>query len=337
MRIWVDLTASAHPVVMRPIVERLRARGHEVRITARDFAQTVQLCAILGLDAEVFGGHGGGSRIGKVRALASRSLALRRWAKGKRFDLAVGHGSNDIALVAKALRIPAADAFDYEYAVFQHNIGARLARRVIVPDAIPPERLRRFGVGPDTLRQYPGLKEEYYLADFTPDTGLLGRLGIDDARVVVVVRPPPDVADYHRLENDVFPRLLERLGRDAGVHALVLPRTPAQRDRIRALALPSLVVPDGAVDGQSAVALADLVLSAGGSMNREAVALGTPVYTTFEGRLGGVDEMLMREGRLRPLHDAEAIELAKKAGGQEGRDRVRRDPDLLVDYVLEAA
>jgi predicted glycosyltransferase len=315
-------------------VQRLRERGHEVEITARDFAQTVGLCRILGLDAEVFGTHGGGSRAGKVRALAGRTLALRRWAKRRGFDLAVGHGSNDLALVARTLGIPAADAFDYEYAVFQHNIGARLARRVIVPEAIPPERLTRFGVGPETLRRYPGLKEEYYLADFTPDAGLLGRLGIDAGRVVVVVRPPPDVADYHRLDNDVFPALLERLGGDDGVHALVLPRTPAQRDRIRGLALPSLVVPDGAVDGQSAVAFADLVLSAGGSMNREAVALGTPVYTTFEGRLGGVDEMLMREGRLRPLRDASVIELVKKTGGEASE---RRDPNLLVDYVLEAA
>lgn len=331
MRIWVDLTASAHPVVLRPVIERLRERGHEVDITARDFAQTVELCRIHSLDAEVFGTHGGASRFGKLRALGGRSRALRRWAKGRGFDLALGHGSNDIALAAKALRIPAVDAFDYEWATFQHNIGARLARRVIVPDAIPPERLRRYGVGPKTLRRYPGLKEEYYLADFTPDAGLLGRLGIDAERVVVVVRPPPDVADYHRLENDVFPQLLQRLGSDSGVHALVLPRTRAQRDRIRGLGLPSLIVPDGAVDGQSAVAQADLVLSAGGSMNREAVALGTPVYTTFEGRMGGVDERLMREGRLRTLNDADAIELVKKSGGQ-GTER--RDPDLLVDLVL---
>lgn len=336
MRIWVDLTASAHPVVLRPVIERLRAAGHEVDITARDFAQTVGLCRILGLDAEVVGRHGGGSRLGKVRALAGRTMTLRRWARGRRFDLAVGHGSNDVALVARSLGIPAADAFDYEWATFQHNIGARLARRVIVPEAIPPERLRRYGVGPETLRRYPGLKEEYYLADFAPDHELLGRLGIDDARVVVVVRPPPDVADYHRLHNDVFPALLQRLGRDEGVHALVLPRTPEQRDRIRGLGLPSLVVPDGAVDGQSAVALADLVLSAGGSMNREAVALGTPVYTTFEGRLGGVDEMLIREGRLRPLRDPGEVALVKKGAGA-GAERVRRDPDLLVGYVLEAA
>src|SRR5690348_1439941 len=114
MRIWVDLTASAHPVVLRPVIERLRARGHEVEITARDFAQTVQLCAILGLDCEVFGKHGGGGRFGKVAALRERTWALRKWAKPRRFDLAVGHGSNDIALAAKLLRIPAADAFDYE-------------------------------------------------------------------------------------------------------------------------------------------------------------------------------------------------------------------------------
>jgi predicted glycosyltransferase len=67
-------------------------------------------------------------------------------------------------------------------------------------------------------------------------------------------------------------------------------------------------------------------------MNREAAALGTPVYTTYGGRLGGVDEALIRSGRLRPLTDPRALELAKRAAG-DGRP-TRRDPSLLVDLVL---
>lgn len=331
MRIWVDLTAAAHPLVMRPIVAGLRARGHTVDVTARDNGQTVALSRSHGLHPDVLGAHGGRSRTGKARALAGRTAALVRWARPRRFDLAVGHGSNELALAARALRIPALNTFDYEWARSQHHIGCRLARRVMVPEAIPPERLAAYGAGPGKLVRYPGLKEEYYLWDFEPDPGVLSGLGIDEARVVVVVRPPAGTADYHRFANEAFARLLTRLGRDEAVHALVLPRDDAQRAELRALALPSLVVPDEAVDAQSAIARADAVVSAGGTMNREAVALGTPVHTTFAGRLGGVDERLLAEGRLHRLEDPDALQLHKREGPGA---TLRRDPALLVELVL---
>src|SRR5579863_6859196 len=189
MRIWFDMTASAHPVVFRPVIARLRERGHEVEITARDYAQTLGLLELNGLEAVVFGRHAGASRARKVSALASRTNQLHHWARG-RFDLAVGHGSNDLALAAAWARIPAVNMFDYEFAVQQHNIGCRLARLVITPDAIPPSRLDRFGVTSEKLLQYPGLKEEYYLADFEADPTILTKLGVDATRLVVVVRPP---------------------------------------------------------------------------------------------------------------------------------------------------
>ncbi len=326
------MTASAHPVVFRPVIQRLRAQGHEVAITARDYAQTLGLLRLQGLDYIAVGRHGGASRARKVAALASRTTKLYRWSRG-RFDLAVAHGSNDLALAAAWARIPAVNTFDYEFANQQHNIGCRLAKLVITPDAIPPERLRRFGVTEEKLRQYPGLKEEYYLADFTPDKTILERLGVDASRVVVVVRPPPDVSLYHRKANPLFPRVLDYLGRLEDVQAVVLPRTDAQRRLVKTLALPSVIVTDGAVDAQSLIAAADLVVSAGGSMNREAVALGVPVYTTYGGRLGGVDESLIRSGRLRPLTDPRALELTKR---DTTLDWPRRDPGVLVDMILSA-
>jgi predicted glycosyltransferase len=205
----------------------------------------------------------------------------------------------------------------------------------MTPDAIPPERLRRYGVTDAKLAQFPGLKEEYYLADFEPDRGVLDELGLDASRVLVAVRPPPDVSLYHRKANRLFPQVMDHLGRDPGVHAVVVPRTAEQRRFLEALDLPSLIVAQRAVDAQSLIALVDLVVSAGGTMNREAVALGTPVYTTYGGRLGGVDEALIRAGRLRPLSDPRAIELVKRDGG--GPPIHRRDPQLLADLMLEAA
>jgi uncharacterized protein len=333
MRIWFDMTASAHPVVFRPVIQRLRADGHEVQITARDYSQTLGILDRYGLDYIAVGRHAGASRSRKVMALASRTTKLHRWARGS-FDLAVAHGSNDLALAAAWAGIPAVNMFDYEFAIQQHHIGCRLARKVITPDAIPPSRLARFGAKGDKLLQYPGLKEEYYLADFEPDPTILDQLGVDAGRVVVVVRPPPDVSLYHRKSNPLFPRVLNYLGDREGVHAVVLPRTEAQRRHVLSLSLPSVVVAPGPVDAQSLIAASDLVVSAGGSMNREAVALGVPVYTTYGGRLGGVDESLIRTGRLRPLTDARALELEKRT---ETLDWPRRDPGLLVEMILSAA
>ena len=153
---------------------------------------------------------------------------------------------------------------------------------------------------------------------------MLDALAVDPARTLVVLRPPPDVSLYHRHSNPLFPQTLQHLGRLETVHAVVIPRTEEQRDYVRSLALPSVIVPEPAVDAQSLIAYADLVVSAGGTMNREAAALGVPVYTTYGGRLGGVDEELIRQGRLRPLTDPRALELEKRKAG--AGERVRRDP-----------
>ena len=332
LRVWIDITAPAHVLVFRPLIGLLRERGAEVDVTAREYAQTVDLLALHGIEAEVIDRHGGRSAFGKLRTMVTRIAALRRWAKGRRFDVALAHGSHHLTLVARSFGIPSGTTFDYEFATLQHQFGCRAANRVLVPEAIPPERLRRYGVKPPKLARYEGLKEEYYLADFEPDAAVPEQLGVDRARVVAVVRTPPDVALYHRLENPLFPTVLERLGRDKGVHAVVLPRTDEQREWVRALGLPSLIVPEHAVDAQSLIAFSDLVVSAGGTMNREAVALGVPVYTTFRGRLGGVDEALLREGRLRQLENADQPGLEKRTEDDAGR--VRRDPSLFLDLLL---
>jgi predicted glycosyltransferase len=374
MRVWIDLTNSPHVLVMRPVIERLQAEGHEVEVTARDFAQTLALCERFGI-AHTAIGHHRGERLGaKATGLASRSAALVRWARSSnthspaprassvsspppaaspvsaasstnpaahlrprrrrgRFDIALGHGSNDVSVAAALLRIPSATMFDYEWATVQHNVNCRLARAVVVPDAIPPARLERYGAR-GKIRAYEGLKEEYYLADFESDPGVLDELGLDATRPIVVVRTPPEVSLYHRFENDLFARVLQRLRAAAaadGLQPVVLPRVDAQRRELSGV--PGFVVPERAIDAQSLIACADLVISAGGTMNREAVALGTPVYTTFEGRLGAVDERLIGEGRMRKLEDPDELDLERRRAGDD-TPRVRRDPRVLVELLL---
>src|SRR5512133_2338193 len=185
------MTASAHVLVFRPLIQILRRRGDDVEITAREYAQTLQLLELHGLTAEVIGHHGGRSRLGKARALTSRLRALRKWAKGRAFDIALAHGSHELTMTARRLGIPSATTFDYEWAWLQHQLGCRAATRVVVPDAIPAERLQRYDTRPPKLLQYPGLKEEYYLSDFEPNPRTLDPFQLDPQRVFVVLRPPP--------------------------------------------------------------------------------------------------------------------------------------------------
>ena len=334
MRVWVDISNSPQVPFFRPLIALLRERGHDVEVTTREFAQTVELLTLHGIPYEVVGPkHGGSSARGKARAMAGRVRALRSFAQRRGFDVALSHASHELQLVARSLGIPSAYAFDYELARTQHGLGCRAARRVVVPELIPQDRLGGLGAHTRKVRRYPGLKVEYYLHGFEPDGSVVTELGLDPARILVVVRTPPDVALYHRHGNPLFEEVLERLGRDDSLQAVVLPRTHEHREAIHARALPSLVVPEHALDAQSLVALADLVVSAGGTMNREAVALGVPVYTTFAGRRGAVDTALVDEGRLRVLTSAEALVVEKRRGSS---GRIERDPAVLLDLMLSA-
>ena len=344
MRIWIDCTAAAHPVVLRPVIALLRERGHEVEITARDYGQTEGLLERFGLEFESFGSHGDAGTGSKAVALGRRSAALARWARPRRFDLAIAHGSVDVAVVGTLLRIPQAQMQDYEFAGLQRKLAWRSARRVIVPDSIPVDRLEAAGARASKLVRYPGLKEDYYLADFVADPAALGALGLDalgirpdrgdDERVLVIVRPPPETSAYHA-ENPLYEGVIDRICADPRAVAVLIPRTERQRAAVIERGDPSLVVPDEAVDAQSLIAYSDLVVSAGGTMNREAVALGVPVLTIFSGRMGAVDERLIAEGRLRELRDPTGLDLVKRDGEVGPVDR--RDPAILADGALEAA
>jgi predicted glycosyltransferase len=325
-RVWVDLTNPAHVVVLRPLVELLEAGGHEVTLTARPLSHTTELLDDWGHPYTAIGHHGGAGRVGKALAATSRTAQAFRFARGKRFDYGLAHGSTDLPPVGRLLGIANTTMFDYEWARLQHELNCRLATRVLIPDAIPAERVERYGARPPKLVRYPGLKEEYYLAGFEPDESVPAELGVDRERILAVVRTAPSYALYlGGSENELLPRVLRRLVNE-GAQVVVLARTNEQRQRLRELDA-GLIVPERAVDGRSLAALADLVVSAGGTMIREAAVLGTPVWSIFEGRPGAVDEQLAREGRIRFLRDPAELVVAKAT---ERRPLGGRDPaDLL--------
>jgi uncharacterized protein len=332
VRVWIDITNSPHVVIFRPLIARLRARGHEVTVTAREFAQTLGLLERFGIEHTVIGAHGGGGLRGKASAAADRTTALVRFARSRRFDLAVAHGSTDQPIAARLAGTPQVTMFDYEHATAMHHWNGRWASRVLVPDAIPEDALAKYGMRPPKLVRYPGLKEEYYLADHAPDPTVADELGLD-GRIVAVLRPAPEVTLYHRgRSTELFSSVLNLLSqRQVDVQTVVLPRTAEQRKSLEGT---EFIVPERPVDGPTLVQLADFVVSAGGTMNREAVALGVPAYTPFAGRMGAVDLRLISDGRLRRIEHADQVDLVS-------RDRSvappLRDPEFLLDAILAGA
>jgi uncharacterized protein len=332
-RLWVDMTNSPHVLVLRPIIDEFRRRGWDVDVTAREFAQTLPLLERFDIPYTLIGRHRGRAMLAKAWGLVSRSAAMVRFGAGKGFDLALSHASNDLPVASRLLSIPHVTMFDYEFAKLSHHINVRLSAKALVPDAIPLTSLAPYGGTAAKVDRYPGLKEEYYLADFEPDARVMERLGLDADKVTVVLRTPPSMAAYHRMENPIFDDVLELVASRDDVQAVALVRTPDQIAGIEGVGSANIRVPREVVDAQSLVYYADVVVSGGGTLNREAVALGTPAYTVFQGVMGAVDTRLMEEGRLMPLSKAEDLALTKKTPGAA---RVRRPVSDLVDRI-EAA
>jgi predicted glycosyltransferase len=295
VRVWLDLANSPHVLLLGPIVERLRAEGDEVLLTARDHAQTVELARARWPDVEVIGHSSPAGITAKGRHIISRAAGLRQFAARRGAQVAFSHGSYAQLIGAATLGIGSATMMDYEHQPANH-VSFRLARRVIVPDSFPASALRRYGSGAAKVARYPGFKEELYLAEMQPDTRVLADLGVDRSSVLAVFRPPPSGALYHRHTNNRFEELLSAARRTPGVETVILPREPDQRRLYSRL--PGVKVPERTVDGLALLALADLTIGGGGTMTRESALLGTPTYTVFAGRLPAVDKELIRQGRL---------------------------------------
>lgn len=321
--VWIDVTNSPHVLFFRPILRRLAEAGVETVVTARDYAQTLGLLELYGIPHTVIGRHGGAGRLGKGRAFGRRVAGLLRFGRRMRPRQAVSHGSPDLSVAARLLGMHNTVLHDYEGATTMHRVNFRFASKVMVPKVIPFEDLARLGLDRRRYRPYDGIKEQVSLADFDPNPDVLDGLGFDPERPVAVVRPPATMSLYHRFENPLFNEVLDRLIA-SDTQVLLLPRTPEQGAEFEGLV--GVVVPERPLDGPSLVYAADLVISAGGTMNREAALLGTPTWTTFAGKMGAVDKMLIADGRMKQLKDAKDLVI-------ERHERRTPDFDAIADAV----
>jgi predicted glycosyltransferase len=335
MRIWIDLANSPHVPFFRPLANEFTRRGHNVVVTARQFAETVPLAEAAGFVPELIGGHGGAKLSGKAGNLVRRGLELARWARGKQIDLAVGHNSYSQILAARVLSLRSVTLMDYEHQPANH-LAFRLASRVIVPRSFPEAALSRFGVASARVKSYDGIKEDVYLANFIADQnfeGELQKLGIAAGDILITARPPASEALYHRFENQLFDQLIDRLLATPAVKLVLLPRNEWQR---RHYARDNIIIPAQPLDGANLIARSDLVVSAGGTMNREAAALGVPAASIYLGEWAAIDQHLVEDGRLQRIAsdaDVVALRIEKKAAtpARSGASVLQQVANLILE------
>jgi uncharacterized protein len=340
MRIWIDLGNSPHVPFFNALSEEFERRGHSVLWTARDYAQTVELAEKAGLPIKIFGKHGGKNVLQKGLKFSERVIELLNWARGKKFDLVVSHNSHEPLAVAKFLRIKSVNLMDYEHHPANH-LSFRLAARLVLPESFPDEYLRKFGVQEEKVRRYEGIKEDVYLADFEPDKNFgveLTELGVAPENILIVVRPHAPEALYHRdFSNNLLDEMLEKFSALENVKIILLPRKTNQGFELRQKhPSPNIIIPDKVLDGANLIAASDWVISGGGTMNREAAALGVPVATIFVGKPAMIDEMLISEGRMLKIEtreDLNKIKLVKKSAANARRFLETRAK--VADLILE--
>ena len=335
--VWIDLENTPHVLFFAPIIRALEERGVRVVLTARDFAQTLELASQHGLSPKIIGREQGSNSIRKAIGLGLRTIALLGEIRDQEdIQLAVGHGSRGLVMTASILRIPSLTLYDYEGASVK--IFNRLSTLVMTPEIIPFKKLAARGLARKKHRTYPGLKEEVYLQDFRPDNSILMKLGIEPSGILVTIRPPSETAHYRAAESfALFDSIMTLLMSDQRTQIVLLPRTIAQRSTLgkRFKNQKQIVIPTNSIDGPDLLYFSDLVIGGGGTMNREAAVLGVPVASIFKGEVGAVDQWLVETGKMTMVEQAQdIIPLIGKRASQHYPLSVSATKKAIVEEIM---
>jgi len=344
-KVWIDLENSPHVPFFGPIIKELEERGCEVVLTARDCFQVCELADMAGLNYRKIGRHYGKHSVAKLAGLGIRVVQMMPFVLRERPAISVCHGSRSLLVLSAMFGIPSVNITDYEHADHRLTIwlGSVQKKWVMTPEVVPPDIFEKHGMRKDHILHYPGIKEDVYTPFFQPDPSLRDKLGLKSSDIVVTIRPPATEAHYHNPESEkLLLAVFNLLGAHPEVKTILLPRTHRQEAELRRakpelFAAERIVVPKHAVDGLDLIWYSDLVISGGGTMNREAAALGIPVYSLFRGTMGAVDKHLAETGKLVLLESEqdvrEKLKLVPRGKMLACRPRQRATLEAVVNHI----
>lgn len=344
-KVWIDLENSPHVPFFGPIIKELEDRGCEVVLTARDCFQVCELADLAGLKYRKIGHHYGKHSVAKLLGLGIRVLQMTPFVLRERPAISVCHGSRSLLVLSAMLGIPSINIADYEHADHRLTIwlGSVHKKWIMTPEVVPPDIFEKHGMRKDHILHYPGIKEDVYTPFFEPDPSLRDTLGLKSSDIVVTIRPPATEAHYHNPESEkLLMAVFNLLGAHPEVKTILLPRTHRQEAELRdatpdLFAAERIVVPKHAVDGLDLIWYSDLVISGGGTMNREAAALGIPVYSLFRGTMGAVDKHLAETGKLVLLESEqdvrEKLKFVPRNKISTSKPRQRETLEAVVNHI----
>jgi predicted glycosyltransferase len=335
-KIWIDLCHTPHVPFFLPIIRQLKSEGHEVQLTARDCFQTCSLLDLVGFKYQKIGKHFGKKKYAKIAGLILRTIQLWYYSLGKKFDLALSHGSPYQVVAAFFNKIPSVTFDDYENSNFV--IFNYFATKIFMPEVIDDNILKTKNINLGKVEKYPGLKEDLYVADFHPDEYIYKELNINSGKIIVTVRPPATEAHYHNPESEkILLAVLQKIIKHPGTVVIFLPRSENHKKIVEDPALidkNKILVPAKVLNGLNLIWHSDLVISGGGTMNREAATLGVPVYSIFKGPKGAVDSYLEKNGKLNFIDNEFDIDKIKIRKRKRELDSIQKNPKL-IDYITK--
>jgi hypothetical protein len=337
-KIWIDLDNSPHVPFFKPIIDELQKRQYSVFVTVRDCFQVCGLADLHKLKYQSIGKHYGKNVLLKAVGLLIRSGQLAPAVSKYKPDISLSHGSRSQILLSSILRIPSIAIADYE---FTQKIAQ--PSYIMVPELIPDSAYNSYT---GCILKYPGIKEDVYVPSFKPDPGIFNELGISKDDIVVTIRPPATEAHYHNPESEkLFFAVVDLLGHNPDTQIVILPRNEKKQTALIKSTWPEwcaskkIIIPEHAVDGLDLIWYSDFVVSGGGTMNREAAALGVPVYSIFRGKIGAVDHYLSNNGRLTLLESVEDVKTKVKIVRRDKSDNLeqhdRNALNTIVKHVID--
>jgi len=292
MKIWIDISNTPQVHFFKNVIRRLIDDGHEVIVSSRHFGQMETLLMENHIEYTIVGEHGGASKELKLINSSKRILGLTELVAGERPDVALYKHSVEAPRVAYGMGIPSLCVLDNENAIHQNRLMLPLSSRIIAPRAIGKDLITRFGVNESQIRHFEGFCELAHINEFVPSDSVLEELSLSEDAPIAVLRPEPVMANYYNGNgrDSIVTGILDSF---EGFQCVVFPRTDLQRELF---SRQGAIMPSHSVDSLSLMHHASIVMSAGGSMNREAIALCRPAISTYPEKLLAVTEYMVKEG-----------------------------------------
>jgi uncharacterized protein len=335
--VWIDIDNSPHVQIFENIIKELQPEFN-VLVTAKDYNQTLGLLELKGIKYELFGKHPGANIFKKVFGNIFRALRLSFWTIGKNIDISVCHGSRALIMASKLSGIRSVVMFDYEHS--ERFLKTKFGKYLLVPSYLSKDYLVGMGYPEEKLTEYPELKESIYLPFYKNDPSMIERLGLKQDKIIVLLRPPSEVSHYNaNVSYNLFEDLFNRLSTDEKLQIIFIPRYDSQKEKYKKyIERENVIVPKQVEEGLNLIYFSDLVISGGGTMNREAAAMKTPVYSIFQGKKPKIDENLEKEGRLTFISGKEDIDkIIYKKKESANIESNKKTFDFIVNFIKEHA